>query len=70
MDLETERQYFRCAAVVLQVYLYYNGGSVPGLLVSSDKTEWLIGELDNIIEMRMILVYQLRQRNRNGSNSQ
>ena len=55
MDLETERQFFRAAATVLLARLYFNGGAVPGLMVTPHRIEWLIGELDNTIEMQMIL---------------
>lgn len=55
LDLETERQFFRAAATILLARLYMNGGYVPGLKVGSDKMNWLIGEVDNTIEMQMII---------------
>lgn len=50
-----ERQYFACAATVLLAKLHFNGGRAIGFHASSDRTEWLMGELDAAAEMHLIL---------------
>lgn len=54
MTLETERQYIRCAAMVLLARLQQHGGIAIGF-PAGPPVGWLMGEIDNIIEMRMIL---------------
>ena len=54
MDLETERQFFRAAMMILLVRLHQNGGKSIGF-IPGPPVIWLIGEVDNWVEMQMIL---------------